>query len=80
VGLVSGLLTLPLAPVRMVAWAAEQLYEQAYEQEFSEAAIRRQLAAAQEDLESGILTEQEYDDVEEALIERLLAARSHPAP
>jgi hypothetical protein len=79
-GLVTGLLTLPLAPVRMVAWAADQLYQQAYEQEFSEAAIGRQLSEAQEDLERGILTEEEYDVIEEILIDRLQAARSplHP--
>jgi hypothetical protein len=74
-GLVTGLLTLPLAPVRGVGWLAERLLDQAWDQEMSPEAIRRQLLAAQADLDAGRMTEQEYDVVEDALIERLMAAR-----
>lgn len=74
-GLVSGLLTLPLAPVRGVGWIAEKLMEQAYEQEFSPEAVRRQLNAAQRDLEEGRMAEEQYEEIEELLIDRLLAAR-----
>ena len=77
-GLVTGLLTLPLAPVRGVGWMAERLMEQAYREAFSPEAVRRQLSAAQRDLEEGGMTEQEYDAVEETLVERLIAARGHP--
>lgn len=74
-GLLTGLLTLPLAPVRGIGWIAERLLDEAYEQEFSPAAIQRQLGQAQRDLEEGHMTEEEYDEVEEILIDRLLAAR-----
>jgi hypothetical protein len=74
-GLVTGLLTLPLAPVRGIGWVADRLLDQAYAQELSPEAIRRQLMVAQTDLEEGRMTEQEYDEVEEVLMERLMAAR-----
>lgn len=78
-GLVTGLLTLPLAPVRGVSWLAERLLDQAYAEELSPEAIRRQLIVAQTDLEEGRMTEQEYDEVEEILVGRLMAARRDPA-
>jgi hypothetical protein len=74
-GLVTGLLTLPLAPVRGVGWVAGRLWEQAYQEAFSPDAIRRQLSAAQLDLEEGRMTEQEYEVIEEMLVDRLVAAR-----
>ena len=42
-GLISGLLTLPLAPVRGTAWVAERLLEQAEAEFYDERAIRAQL-------------------------------------
>ena len=79
-GLITGLLTLPLAPVRGVTWIAEALAKEAYEQSFSEAAVRRQLAAAQLDLEAGRLSEDEFELIEDELIDRLVAARRGEAP
>jgi hypothetical protein len=79
-GLVTGLLTLPLAPVRGVGWVAERLLDQAYQQEFSPEAVRRQLHAAQRDLEEGRMTEQEYEAIEDVLVERLVAARHGAGP
>jgi primosomal protein N'' len=79
-GLVTGLLTLPLAPVRGVNWLAERLLDQAYAQELSPEAVRRQLIVAQTDLEEGRMSEQEYDEVEEHLVGRLMAAHRAPAP
>jgi hypothetical protein len=67
-GLLTGLLTLPLAPVRGVAWVADRLYEEAYQQMFSPEAARRRLSIALRDLQEGRLTEQEYDEVEESLL------------
>ena len=78
-GLVSGVLTAPLAPVRLVAWLADVLAREAWEQEFSPAATRRKLQQAQRDLEEGRLTEEEYDSLEDQLIERLVAAQRDEA-
>ena len=75
-GMITGVLTLPLAPVRGVAWVANKLAEQAYEEGFSEAAVRSQLIAAQRELEAGRLGEEEYDAIEDLLVQRLAAARA----
>jgi|1186.fasta_scaffold40695_3 hypothetical protein len=74
-GMVSGLLTFPLAPVRMVGWVAGVLAQEAWDQEFSPAATRRALQAAQRDLEEGRLTEEQYEQIEDQLVERLVAAQ-----
>ena len=80
-GLVTGVLTAPLAPVRLVAWVAGVLAREAWEQEFSPAATRRRLQQAQQMLDQGLLAEEEYDQIEDELIERLVAAQRHgPAP
>ena len=42
-GLIKGLLTLPLAPVRGTVWVAEQVQEEAERQYYDPAVIRRQL-------------------------------------
>lgn len=68
-GLVTGLLTLPLAPVRGLVWVADRLYDEAYRQMLSPEAARRQLAVALRDLEHGRITDEEYDEVEAALLE-----------
>ena len=80
-GLVSGVLTAPLAPVRLVGWVAGVLANEAWDQEFSPAATRRRLQQAQHMLDQGLLTEEEYDRIEDELVERLVAAqRGGPAP
>jgi hypothetical protein len=77
-GLFTGLLTLPLAPVRGVLWVADQLAEQAYEQEFSPAAVRRQLQAAAQAFDEGRLSEQQYEEVEDMLVQRLVGSSRPP--
>ena len=42
-GLITGLLTLPLAPVRGTVWIAEQIQEQAEGELYDEGAIQAQL-------------------------------------
>ena len=74
-GLLTGLLTLPLAPVRATAWIAEQIAEQAGRELGDEASIRRELAALEMRYELGEIGEREYAEAERALLERLLAAR-----
>ena len=74
-GLVSGLLTLPLAPLRGTVWVAEQVAAEADRQLYDPARIRRQLeevAAARRD---GRLDEEEAAAVERELVRRLLERR-----
>ena len=74
-GLISGLLTLPLAPVRGTAWLAERIQEQAEQEFYDENAIRAQLMELVEARQSGAYDEVEIAAAEDALIERLVAAR-----
>jgi hypothetical protein len=71
VGLFTGLLLLPLAPLRGTIWIAERLAEYAERELADEAAVRRLLAEAELAFESGELSEAEYEAVEDELLERL---------
>jgi Gas vesicle protein G len=51
VGLITGLITLPLAPVRATSWIAEQALEQAEREQYDEGRIRDQLIEVDELLE-----------------------------
>ena len=73
-GLFTGLLLLPLAPIRGTVWIAEQLVEQA-ERELDEGrVIRRQLAEAELRYERGDLTVEKLEEIEDDLLERLRLA------
>lgn len=70
-GLVTGLLLLPLAPVRATMWIAEQLAAEAERELDDERTVRRLLLEAEAALERGDLDEAEYDQIEDALLDRL---------
>jgi cytochrome c-type biogenesis protein CcmI len=72
-GLISGLLTWPLAPVKGVVWVAEQLQEEAERQFYDPAAIQEQLADLDERRAAGLVSDEEADEQEEQLVQRLLA-------
>jgi hypothetical protein len=73
--LVTGLLGLPLAPVRGVMWLAEQVLEQAEEQFYDPARIRAQLEQVDEARRSGELSEEECVEIENELLQRLMYRR-----
>jgi hypothetical protein len=87
VGLVTGLLGLPLAPVRGVIWLAEQILEQprltstntprrpggtVAEEQHDPARIRAQLEQVDEARRSGELSEEECVEIENELLQRLM--------
>ena len=74
-GLISGLLTLPLAPVRGVAWVSEQVALEAERELNDETRVRRELARLEMDLDAGHIDEQQFEELEDALLERLARAR-----
>lgn len=74
-GLITGLLTLPLAPVRGTAWVAERLVEQAEAELYDERAIRSQLMEIQTAREAGAIADDEATRAEDELLQRLLSAR-----
>jgi Gas vesicle protein G len=75
VGLITGLLTLPLAPVRGTVWLAERIQEQAEREYYDEGAIRAQLLDIEDAREAGEISEEEAAQAEDALVERLIAQR-----
>ena len=74
-GLISGLLTLPLAPLRGTVWLAERIQEQAEEELYDESAIRAGLLELEAAREAGDVNEAELAEAEDALIERLMEIR-----
>ncbi len=74
-GLLTGLLTLPLAPVRATIWIAERVAEEARRELDDETGIRRQLAELETSHALGELTDEEYESREDELLERLARAR-----
>lgn len=71
-GLLTGLLTLPLAPVRGVVWLGEQLEQEARRQWSDPAAVRAKLAEVDAAYEAGEVTEAERDALQDELVSRLL--------
>jgi hypothetical protein len=69
VGLITGLLTLPLAPVRGVAWIGEQVAEEADRQLDPDARVRRELAQLEMRHELGYLSDEEFARLEEEIID-----------
>ena len=74
-GLIIGLLTLPLAPVRGTMWIAERIAEQAEGELYDESAIRAGLLELEEARVSGSFSEEEIAEAEDALLERLMWLR-----
>jgi hypothetical protein len=74
-GLFTAIATLPLAPVRGVAWVAQQVAEEAERELYSEERIRRDLLQAEIDRDAGLIDEQEHKRRADALVRQLAEAR-----
>ena len=74
-GLITGLLTLPLAPVRGTVWIAEQIQQQAEAEFYDERVIYAQLMEIQAAREAGEIDEATAAEAEDTLLERLIATR-----
>ncbi|HZG05339.1 MAG TPA: gas vesicle protein GvpG [Streptomyces sp.] len=77
-GLVTGILLLPLAPVRGVVWLADRVADAAERELHDPAALRVRLAALYEALEAGEISTEEFEREEDRLLD-LLERRPHPA-
>ena len=71
-GLISGILKLPLAPVTGTVWVAERILEQAEAEYYDEGAIVAQLREIEELRAAGEIGDDEAAAAEDALVERLL--------
>ncbi len=81
-GLFTGLLTLPLAPVRGVVWVLEQVVDEADRELYDEQRIRRELLELELESEDGGVSDEERSGREQELLDRLAVAqlRSRPSP
>jgi hypothetical protein len=70
-GLIGGLLTLPLAPARGLVWVFDQAVAEAEAQLHDPARIRVELADAGAALERGEIDEETYEELERELLDRL---------
>jgi gas vesicle protein GvpG len=72
-GVFTGLLLLPLAPLRATVWIAERLADYAERELTDESSIRRLMVEAELAFEAGELSAAELEAVEDDLLERLAA-------
>ena len=77
-GLITGLLGLPLAPLRGTVAVAEQILKQAEEDFYDPGNIRAQLEDVDRRRASGELTDDEAIAWEDELIERLMVGADRP--
>jgi hypothetical protein len=70
-GLIGGLVTLPLAPARGLFWVLDQVVAEADAELNDPRRIRAELAEAADALDRGELDEATYDELEEELLQRL---------
>lgn len=75
-GLLSGVLLWPLAPIRMTVAVADQLRQQALQEYYDPDRIRRQLDEVDRWRAAGVLDDADADALEEELIERLIEGRA----
>lgn len=77
-GLITGIVGLPVAPLRGVIAVAEQLRDQAEEEFYDPVRIREQLEKVDRMRQDGTLDDDEATAWEDELVERLLVARDRP--
>ena len=75
-GLISGLLKLPLAPVTGTIWIAEQVQAAAEAEYYDESAIQARLREIDEARMAGTIDDAEADAAEDALLQRLMEGRN----
>ena len=74
-GLITGLLTLPLTPVRGTMWIAERLEDRALAELNDDSEIRTQLIELEELRASGAVDEEHLVAAEDELVQRLMELR-----
>ena len=75
-GLFTGLLTLPLAPVRGVVWVAEQVTDEVDRQLYDEDRIRAELLQLELEFDDGLIDDEERTVREDELLERMAVAQA----
>lgn len=79
-GLFTQIVTLPLAPVRGVAWVLGRVVDAAEDQYYDPAPVERELAELEKALMDGRIDEETFDRREDELLDRLEEIRAHSRP
>ncbi|NKY57162.1 gas vesicle protein GvpG [Nocardia flavorosea] len=79
-GLLTSLLSLPLAPVRGVVWLGELIQEQVEQQMHDPADIRRELDELDDAMAAGRLPEPEYRQAQQQVLNRMIQRPEDPTP
>ena len=79
-GFLTNLLTLPvMGPIKGVMWIAEKVNEQVEKELYDEDAVRGKLMELELRLDLGEISEEEYTEAEEVLLERIRIIRERQA-
>lgn len=70
-GLLTQILTLPLAPVRGVNWVVDRVIEAAEREYYDPEPVERELAALERALLDGRIDQKTFDEHEDRLLDRL---------
>lgn len=70
-GLITQILTFPLAPVRGTVWVLDQLVLTAENEYYDPEPVRAELARLEQELLDGHIDEEEFDRREDELLDRL---------
>ncbi|WP_433677890.1 gas vesicle protein GvpG [Nocardia sp. CA-119907] len=70
-GLISSILSLPLAPVRGVVWVAEVIQDQVEQQLHDPVALRGELEEIDRAAEAGRLSEEERKQAQQSALDRM---------
>ncbi|MFB7668207.1 gas vesicle protein GvpG [Kitasatospora sp. NPDC056138] len=76
-GLLTQILTLPLAPVRGTVWVLERVVEAAEDEYYDPAPVEQELAALERALLAGDIDEETFDQREDELLDWLDEIRAH---
>ncbi|MEU7642571.1 gas vesicle protein GvpG [Streptomyces sp. NPDC039016] len=76
-GLLTQVVTFPLAPVRGVAWVIERVFEAAEDEYYDPGPVQRELAELERALLAGEIDEETFDRREDELLDRLDEIRAH---
>ena len=77
-GLITGILGLPLAPLRGTVAVADQVLKQAEEEYYDPVRIRQQLEEVDRQRQAGTISDEDATAWEDELVERLMEGRARP--
>ncbi|MFG2826789.1 gas vesicle protein GvpG [Streptomyces sp. NPDC048434] len=76
-GLITQILTLPIAPLRGTAWVLDQVLLTAEREYYDPEPVREELAALEQQLLDGSIGSDEFDSREDELLDRLEWLETH---